>query len=146
MTAPSSDTEPPSIAADAPHCGVCRHVSFQADWERTPYCVEQDRPVTIRVGEVCPSFATREYVDESAVSSVDEGDSPKLEGNLSLDRTDRKTGREAPFYATYRDDRRYGWLCGNCRTLDVAMDTMGRIECNDCGNTHSPSEWDAAYI
>ncbi|MFB6211740.1 MAG: DUF5816 domain-containing protein, partial [Halobacteriales archaeon] len=35
--------------------------------------------------------------------------------------------------------------CGNCETLNNAMDTMGRIVCNECGNTRKPEEWDAAH-
>ncbi|WP_245626069.1 DUF5816 domain-containing protein, partial [Haloparvum sedimenti] len=38
-----------------------------------------------------------------------------------------------------------GFYCGNCGSLDTAMDTMGRIECNECGNIRKPEEWDAAH-
>lgn len=57
-------------------------------------------------------------------------------------------GSRAPFYATYRgdDDVRYGWFCANCGSMDAAVDTMERIVCNQCGNTHRPSQWDAAYL
>ena len=57
-------------------------------------------------------------------------------------------GSEAPFYSAYesRDETdRFGWFCGNCETLDNAMDAMGRIECNVCGNFRKPTEWDAAH-
>jgi hypothetical protein len=30
--------------------------------------------------------------------------------------------------------------------MDVAVDTMGRIECNDCGNVSKATRWDAAYM
>jgi ribosomal protein S18 acetylase RimI-like enzyme len=55
----------------------------------------------------------------------------------------------APFYQTYLDsDRseRYGWFCGNCDSLNTAMDTMGRVECNECENRRKPTRWDAAYL
>ena len=57
-------------------------------------------------------------------------------------------GSRAPFFVTYTDPERterYGWLCGNCDGTDVAMDSMERIECNDCGNRRKPVRWDAAY-
>lgn len=56
---------------------------------------------------------------------------------------------EGPFYATYLDPERsdrYGWFCGSCESLDTAMDTMDRIECNVCGNRSKPTRWDAAYL
>lgn len=57
-------------------------------------------------------------------------------------------GSEGPFYTVYRSanrEKRYGYLCSNCDTLNNAMDPMGRIVCNECGNTKKPDEWDAAY-
>ncbi|SDQ48022.1 GNAT family N-acetyltransferase [Natronobacterium texcoconense] len=58
-------------------------------------------------------------------------------------------GSKSPFYSTYQtEDReeRYAWLCGNCDSLDNAMDTMGRIECNVCGNRRKATRWDASYL
>lgn len=63
------------------------------------------------------------------------------------DEADR--GSEAPFFPTYRTadrDGRYGLLCGNCRSLHVAMDSMGGAECSNCGNRLQPTRWDAAYL
>lgn len=57
-------------------------------------------------------------------------------------------GSAGLFYVVYRDaDRteRFGFLCSSCGTLNNAMDTMGRIVCNECGNTHKAEEWDAAH-
>ena len=31
-------------------------------------------------------------------------------------------------------------------TIETAMDPMGRIVCNECGNRHRATRWDAAYI
>lgn len=59
-----------------------------------------------------------------------------------------EVGSKGPFYVVYRSDERderYGFSCSNCGTLDNTMDTMGRIVCNQCGNTKKPDEWDAAY-
>jgi ribosomal protein S18 acetylase RimI-like enzyme len=58
-------------------------------------------------------------------------------------------GSDAPFFAVYTDEERatrYGWMCGAEETLDVAMDTMERLECNECGNRRKPVRWDAAYL
>lgn len=58
-------------------------------------------------------------------------------------------GSKSPFYVAYETDDHaelYGWFCGNCDSLDNAMDTMGRIECNACGNRRKATRWDASYL
>ena len=58
------------------------------------------------------------------------------------------TGSKGPFFVAYEHhDRtdRYGWYCSNCDSVDTAMDPMGRIQCNRCGNLRKPTEWDAAH-
>ncbi|MFB6120672.1 MAG: GNAT family N-acetyltransferase [Halobacteriaceae archaeon] len=58
-------------------------------------------------------------------------------------------GSLAPFYPLYNDREResmYAYLCGNCETADVAVNSMGGYECNTCANRHKPSRWDAAYL
>jgi len=65
-----------------------------------------------------------------------------------VDRTDWRRGEKGPFHVVYADsDRttRWGFLCGNCDTLDTAVDTMGRVQCNDCANRTKAEEWDAAH-
>lgn len=67
---------------------------------------------------------------------------------LYVDRDERERGSDAPFYGVYAtSDRtdRWGYLCGNCESLDTAMDPMGRIVCTDCPNARKPTEWDAAH-
>jgi hypothetical protein len=62
--------------------------------------------------------------------------------------TDGDRGSKAPFMVVYRTsdgENRYGWFCANCETFDNAMDSMGRIQCNACGNFRKPTEWDAAH-
>ncbi|AFK20371.1 GNAT family acetyltransferase [Haloferax mediterranei ATCC 33500] len=57
-------------------------------------------------------------------------------------------GSKGPFYVVYSTDSaesRWGYRCGNCDSFDTAMDTMGRVECNECGNVRKPDEWDAAH-
>ncbi|WP_049923746.1 GNAT family N-acetyltransferase [Halopiger djelfimassiliensis] len=58
-------------------------------------------------------------------------------------------GSRSPFYAAYEDEERaelYAWFCGHCDSLDNAMDAMGRIECNVCGNRRKATRWDASYL
>ncbi|WP_049926028.1 GNAT family N-acetyltransferase [Halopiger goleimassiliensis] len=58
-------------------------------------------------------------------------------------------GAKAPFYGTYKTEdaeELYAWFCGNCDSLENTMDTMGRIECNVCGNRRKASRWDASYL
>ena len=67
---------------------------------------------------------------------------------LYVHEDDVEVGSKGPFYGLYRTEdgaERYGYLCEACGSLDNAMDTMGRIVCNACGNTKKPDEWDAAY-
>jgi ribosomal protein S18 acetylase RimI-like enzyme len=58
-------------------------------------------------------------------------------------------GSDSPFFAVYLDEERerpYGWMCGNDEGFDIAMDTMERLECNNCGNRRKAARWDAAYL
>ncbi|MFC4987181.1 MULTISPECIES: DUF5816 domain-containing protein [Saliphagus] len=57
-------------------------------------------------------------------------------------------GSKGPFLVAYESPdgkERYGWFCTNCEGADAAMDSMGRVECNRCGNLRKPTEWDAAH-
>jgi len=58
-------------------------------------------------------------------------------------------GSRSEFYPAYLDrgfKSRYGWFCSNCETFDVAMDSMDRMECNNCRNERKATRWDAAYL
>ncbi|MWV41174.1 MULTISPECIES: DUF5816 domain-containing protein [Natrialba] len=62
--------------------------------------------------------------------------------------TDGDRGSKGPFLVAYESQdgvSRYGWFCSNCESFDNAMDAMGRIKCNSCGNFRKPTEWDAAH-
>lgn len=50
------ELSPGSIAASGPHCGVCEHVTFEGDWERTPHCSYWEQSTSIVVGRVCDEF------------------------------------------------------------------------------------------
>jgi len=67
---------------------------------------------------------------------------------LYVARNETRRGSRAPFFVVYTDpdrETRWGFLCGNCETLDNAVDPMGRIRCNTCSNLHRAEEWDAAH-
>lgn len=59
-------------------------------------------------------------------------------------------GSKGPFLTAYSDpgfaeEDKYGYFCTNCESLDNAMDTMGRVKCNECGNLRKATRWDATY-
>ncbi|MFB6189485.1 MAG: GNAT family N-acetyltransferase [Halapricum sp.] len=66
-----------------------------------------------------------------------------------VDRDESDRGSLAAFHPVYTDEagtERYGYYCASCETLANAMDAMGRIECDNCGNSRKPTRWDAAYM
>ncbi|AGB16097.1 hypothetical protein Halru_1489 [Halovivax ruber XH-70] len=72
----------------------------------------------------------------------------ELAGTLYLSRSEGDRGSKGPFFVVYETrsgDDRFGWFCSACDSVDTAMDSMGRIQCNQCGNQRKPTEWDAAH-
>ncbi|MGB9965181.1 DUF5816 domain-containing protein [Halobacterium hubeiense] len=70
------------------------------------------------------------------------------DGTFHVAEDEGERGQDGPFYVVYRTadrERRYGYYCSNCESIDVAMDSMRRIKCNDCGNFTKPDEWDSAH-
>ncbi|MFC7249688.1 GNAT family N-acetyltransferase [Halomicroarcula sp. GCM10025324] len=66
-----------------------------------------------------------------------------------IDHDNSERGSIAPFNVVFVDEEgqdRYGYFCSNCNTLANSMDSMGRIECDSCGNVRKPLRWDAAYL
>lgn len=71
------------------------------------------------------------------------------EETVYIDYVEHEIGSVANFHVVYADEDRsekYGYFCGSCDRLANAMDAMGRVECNNCGNTLKPTRWDAAYL
>ena len=52
-----------------------------------------------------------------------------------VDHEDQERGSVAPFDVVYTSGR-----------LSNAMDPMGRIQCDSCGNARKPTRWDSAYM
>lgn len=70
-------------------------------------------------------------------------------GTVYVAYDERERGSEAPFYAAYSTtarEERYGFYCANCGSLDTSMDSMGRVECGECGNKRKATRWDSAYL
>jgi hypothetical protein len=70
------------------------------------------------------------------------------DGDFHVAEDEGERGQDGPFLVVYRTaerERRYGWYCTACESVDNAMDSMGRIECNVCGNFKKPDEWDSAH-
>ena len=92
------------------------------------------------------------YADVEAASTADgyEGRPPEtvaVDGTeLAVDADDRTSGTDAPFFAASDGGERFGLYCANCGTVAATMDELGRVECDTCGNTHRPDEWDDAYL
>ena len=67
---------------------------------------------------------------------------------LFVDRAAGDRGSKGAFLHAYDDpdgESRWGFFCTNCEAADNAVDTMGRIECNECGNVRKPDGWDDAH-
>ncbi|UWG47615.1 Acetyltransferase (GNAT) family [Halanaeroarchaeum sp. HSR-CO] len=71
------------------------------------------------------------------------------EGTYYVALDEHEIGSRGDFYVAYTDvgrNERYGYYCDSCDTINTSMDSMGRIICNDCGNKHKASRWDAAWL
>jgi len=84
-----------------------------------------------------------------------EDEQPRLEPvqtdgrTVYVDHEDQERGSMASFdvvYASEGGEDLYGYWCSNCERLSNAMDPMGRIQCDNCGNARKPTRWDSAYM
>jgi hypothetical protein len=69
-------------------------------------------------------------------------------GEVFVDRAAGDRGSKGPFFHAFTDgdgETRWGYVCGNCGRPANAMDTMGRIECDVCGNVRKADGWDDAH-
>jgi len=85
------------------------------------------------------------YPTEEVVETITGPDDQELFVSFS----DAERGAKGPFYTVFSSEaleERYGFYCGNCESVDTAMDAMGRIECNNCGNKRKATRWDASYL
>ncbi|NIB98885.1 GNAT family N-acetyltransferase [Halobacterium sp. R2-5] len=71
------------------------------------------------------------------------------DGTVFVAYDERERGSRAPFYAAYRTQdrqRRYGFYCAACGSLDTSMNSMGRIQCESCDNKRKATRWDSSYL
>jgi ribosomal protein S18 acetylase RimI-like enzyme len=106
----------------------------------------------VKVGEEEVTIQGTSYTEHVYAEPSEDGyepvEAPDGE-SVYLDRTTQETGSTAAFYVVYTDDDAediYGYWCGKCETFANAMDAMGRIQCDQCGNARKPTRWDAAYL
>lgn len=134
------------------HCGVCQFAKWNAS-DKAPYCTSKEDGIRINLGIICENFQPA----ESTPAEIDLGHlnsrvrKSQLVNQTKLPESEegqRIRGSDGPFFASYFDEgnRRYGWFCSACRSVDVGMDPMGRVVCGQCKNRSRPSEWDAAYL
>jgi len=120
----------------------------RAFYERQGFDPAGERPVEI--GAETFTEYTYEYGKDDAVPTGAGERVATVDGEeVTVVVEEANRGRLAPFHPAYRSEGRetpYTWFCGNCESFDTAMDAMGRLECNECGNTRKPARWDAAYL
>ncbi|HET7324278.1 MAG TPA: GNAT family N-acetyltransferase [Halococcus sp.] len=118
-------------------------------------------------GESLVEYVYTESSADAESESADEydGDLPNTESEnghttattddgqqVYIDREERDSGTEAPFFTAYTDEEftdQFGYYCANCGSLDTTMDDMGRVECSECSNVHaerSEEAYDDSYL
>jgi GNAT superfamily N-acetyltransferase/ribosomal protein S27AE len=94
-------------------------------------------------------YTPGEDESDAAEPSVEVPETVTVDGrDLTLDRDDEVPATEAPFFGLFEtdDDSRWGFFCSECGSSDVAADSLDRLECSNCGNTHVAEQWDGAYL
>jgi ribosomal protein S18 acetylase RimI-like enzyme len=94
-----------------------------------------------------PTFVENVYTD----AETDDLEAATTAGGdeVFVDHLDTDRGSKGAFHTVYTDEEReskWGYYCGNCGSFITSMDTMGRMECDECGNQRKPTRWDAAYM
>jgi len=111
----------------------------------------EDREFT-KAGTESVEIDGRNYVENIYTESKQWGSEAVETGDgrtVYVDHDNHERGSVAPFHVVFSDtdeETRYGYFCSNCNPLANAMDSMGRIECDSCGNVRKPVRWDAAYM
>jgi len=104
-----------------------------------------------KVGEETVRIDGTPYV-ENVYAAFDEGGIEPIEsegGTVYVNHDSTETGSIASFHVVYTErdgEEIYGYWCSQCETFANAMDPMGRIKCDTCGNARKPTRWDAAYL
>lgn len=103
---------------------------------------------TADVGDADDTGATGDTTTEEA--DVDFPETVTDDGEEVYVGQEILSGTDGPFAPTYKSadrEEQYSYYCGNCESTDVALDSMERLECNECGNVHKSTEgYDGAYM
>lgn len=104
----------------------------------------------VKAGETKVDIDGTWYIENVYVEEVPDLEPITVEDReLFVDHADTERGSDSPFAVVYDDpdrENQYAYLCTACETLVTAMDTMGTMECEECGNRRKPTRWDAAYL
>lgn len=106
------------------------------------------RTVTIENTEYEESIFEKGIEERPTSEIVETVDGPDGQ-ELFVSFSDAERGAKGPFYTVFETEslrERYGFYCGNCDSINTAMDPMGRIECNQCENQRKATRWDASYL
>lgn len=140
-------------------------------FERFEYVRTDERPVEFEEESLVeyvytePSAASGESKTDSAKTDAGEVDFPDAEvqdGVLTataddgqqvyVDRDHEESGTEDSFFPAYEDaefTERFGFYCANCGSVDISVDTVDRMRCGECGNSHasrSSESYDDSYL
>ncbi len=118
-------------------------------YDEQGYTLTEERDVEIG-GETFVEEVFAKFPDESGSGQVlmERRVGPD-ERPLYVAYDERERGSDSPFYTAYSDSerqQRYGFFCSNCGGFDTAIDAMGRVECNECGNRRKATRWDSSYL
>lgn len=119
-----------------------------AFYEREGYTDAGEREVDIG-GETFRERLYVKFVSGDGEQVLTEARSGPDGGLVYVAFDEAERGSRGAFYPVYADRERqelHRWICGNCDSFDVAIDTMDRFECGQCGNRRKPSRWDAVYL
>jgi ribosomal protein S18 acetylase RimI-like enzyme len=102
-----------------------------------------------KVGEETVDIDGTSYTQEIYAEFAGDTEAVDVDGaTVYVDHTATEPGSIGEFHLVYaeEDGDHYGYWCAKCESLANAMDSMGRIQCDGCGNTRKPTRWDAAYL
>jgi len=104
-----------------------------------------------KVGEEEVDIDGTSYVENVYARVEHEGiEAVETDGReVYIDHENTERGSTAPFQVVYTQEdgeEIYGYWCSKCENLANAMDAMGRIQCDTCGNARKPTRWDSAYL
>lgn len=105
---------------------------------------------TVEIGGENHTELVYQSGDYDAVDETADIERREVDGTtVFVFRTEGERGSNARFHPAYRDSDKehlYAWFCAGCGSFDNAMDSMGQMECNVCGNVRKPTRWDAGYL